>query len=286
MDNVHDRIRKHYNQLTNQQKLVAKFVLDEPKQIALNPAKVIGSLTSTSETTVIRLCYALQYSGYSELQNEIRKHLLSPEKRENPVLKYHDLTEDAGHGEFAYTMGQDLVSIQEMMNSLDNQLLKRAVESILKAKKIIVVGFRSSYAPAHWLTFALNIVKGNATLYHGQVDDANHFISETTKDYLVIALSFPRYVQETILFAQAAKEKGAKILAISDDELSPIGPIADMLIKVNTPLPTTLKGMATMFSVLNALISGVAYADREKVQQRIRMYEETSRQFYPFVDQE
>ncbi|WP_255668528.1 MurR/RpiR family transcriptional regulator [Brevibacillus daliensis] len=288
MENVHDRIRKHFNHLTNQQKLVAKFFLDEPKEVALHPAKVIGGFTKTSETTVIRLCYALEYSGYSELQNEIRKHLLSPVKRDSPLLKYHDSTEQGGQGSnlFIYNMEQDLIHIQQSIEQIDIQLMDRAVESIIRAKKIYVVGFRSSFAPAQWLYFTLNVVKGNTFLYQGQVDDANHYISEASKDCLVIAISFPRYVQETISFTQAAKEKGAKVLAISDDELSPIGVVADLLLKVTTPLPTTLKGMSTMFSVLNALISGVAYVDREKVQKRIRKYEEASHQFYPFVDQD
>ncbi|MCK9906696.1 SIS domain-containing protein, partial [Frankia sp. Cpl3] len=104
----------------------------------------------------------------------------------------------------------------------------------------------------------------------GQIDDANYLMTQMDSKWLVVALSFPRYSQETISFAKAAREKGAKILALTDDVLSPIGPIADLLIKVSAPAPTALKGMATMFSVLNVLVSGVVQADRKNVQQRIR----------------
>jgi DNA-binding MurR/RpiR family transcriptional regulator len=102
------------------------------------------------------------------------------------------------------------------------------------------------------------------------------------EEWLVIVLSFPRYTQETISFAKVAKEKGAKILAFSDDGLSPIGAIADQLIKVTIPTPV-LHGITTIFSVLSVLIAGVTQADRENVEERFNKYDQTSQQFYPFA---
>ncbi|USG64064.1 MurR/RpiR family transcriptional regulator [Brevibacillus ruminantium] len=283
MENVNEHIRKHYHKLTNQQKLVAKLILDEPKQIALHPAKVIGTLTGTSETTVIRMCYALGYSGYSALQNEIRESLLLPHKKDKLLENYSKDQMDESDV-ITCNMEQDLAYIQKMLNEIKPEQIQRAVESIVKAKKVIVVGFRSSHGPATWLTSTLNVVKGNAHLYRGQTDDANYLITEVNAKCVVIAFSFPRYTKETIVFSQAAKEKGARIIAITDDELSPIGPIADTLIKIATPAPTALKGMATIFSLLNVLVSGIVQADRRNVQARIKQYDESGQLFYPFFE--
>ncbi|MET3288236.1 MurR/RpiR family transcriptional regulator [Brevibacillus fluminis] len=285
MESVHERIRKSFEQLTTQQKSVAKYILDEPNQVALLPAKVIGANTGTSETTVIRLCYSLGYSGFSELQNEIRQSLLFPVIQENVVQTFHDATYDYSDSDdvISFTMEQDMAFIQKTMNGLDRRLFDQAVQAIVKAKKIVVAGGRTSYASAYWLSFALNIVKGDTHLYRGQVDDANYLISEANEDWLMIALVFPRYLQDTVQFAKAAKEKGVTIVAITDHELSPLGPFADVLLKVTTPSPTTLKGMSTIFTLLNALVSGVTQVDRERAQKRIKMYDKTSEQFYPFV---
>lgn len=287
MESVHERIRKSYEQLTNQQKLVAKYILDEANQVALHPAKVIGATTGTSETTVIRLCYALGYSGFSELQNEIRQSLLFPVIRESVVQNFYDANYEFSDSDdvITFTMEQDLAFIQKTLNGLDRRLFDQAVQAIVKAKKVVVAGGRTSYAPAYWLSFSLNMIKGETHLYRGQVDDANHLISEADENWLMIVLLFPRYLQDTLLFAKAAKEKGATIVAITDHELSPIGPVADVLLKVTTPSPTTLKGMSSIFSLLNVLVSGVAQVDRERVQKRIKMYDKTSEQFYPFVHQ-
>jgi DNA-binding MurR/RpiR family transcriptional regulator len=286
MDKVQDRIRKYFNQLTNRQKIVAKFILGEPKSIALHPAKVIGAMTETSETTVIRLCYALQYSGYSELQNEIRETFLSPDKQKNPVSQYLDASNepDSDYDPIAYTKERDIAQIEQTLNELDQQTIDKAVAAILQAKKIVVTGFRTSFAPAHWLSVALNLIKGDTYLYRGPIDDANYLISEADRDWLVIALSFPRYMQETVSFAEAAKAKGATIVALSDDALSPIGPIADLLIKVTITPSALFTGMPSIFSVLNVLISGVTAADRDRVQNRLRQYDITSERFYPFAE--
>ncbi|MED1951766.1 MULTISPECIES: MurR/RpiR family transcriptional regulator [Brevibacillus] len=286
-ESVHERIRKSYEHLTNQQKLVAKYILDEPNQVALHPAKVIGTYSGTSETTVIRLCYSLGYSGFSELQNELRQMLLFPVIRENVVQTLHNTTYEFNDSDdvISFTLEQDLAFIQKTLHALDRYLFDSAIQTIVSAKKIVVVGGRSSFAPAYWLSYALNIVKGDTLLYRGQIDDANHLISEANEDWLMIALVFPRYLQDTYYFTKAAKDKGAKVLAITDHELSPIGPLADVLLKVTTPSPTTLRGMSSIFTLLNAVVSGVSQLDRERVKKRIQKYDKTSEQFYPFVQE-
>lgn len=286
METVQERIRKIFPDLTNQQKLAAKYILAEPKEVALHPAKVVGALSGTSETTIIRLSYALSYSGYSELQNEIRSSLLERVPQDKAFKSFLNAAEEIrGRNDLiTFSMEQDVAYIRQTLGELREEQLQQAVASILAAKQIIVVGFRSSYSSAHWLTFNLNIIRGNAHLYNGPIDDVNYLIKQIDKDYLVIAFSFPRYISETILFAQAAKDKGATILGITDDELSPLGPIADQVLKVYAPSPIAIKGMASIFAMLNILVSGVVQADGEQVQKRITEYEDASRQIYPFVD--
>jgi len=285
IDHISEKLRKIYPTLTKSQKAVANFVLSEPKLIALHSARRIGELTSTSETTVIRFCYSLGYSGYTLLQKDIRESFLYQQLASNAIKTYSDATANLVHESNAVqrVMEQDISYIQQLLNDVNHRVYARAIDAILQAKHIVVVGFRSSYAPANWLSFTLNIIRGNTHLYRGAIDDANRFFIEMNSDWLVIALSFPRYAEETVSFASAAKECGAKVLAITDDELSPIGPEADIVIKVVTPPPAALKGMSTIFSLLNGLVTGVAAADWENVEERVRKYDGTGLQFYPFA---
>jgi len=263
---------------------VANFIIENPKLIALYPAKEIGKLTETSETTVIRCSNALGYSGYAALQEDIRKALLLPNDNDPlQALKRGIKTE---YNVINDVMEQDIEYIKQTYMELDELLFLEAVNSIVKAKKIIVVGLRTSYAPASWLAYSLNIVKGETILFKGDIDDANYLLTEVNEDWLIVALSFQRYVEQTISFVKAAKEKGASDLTITDNELSPVGIIADLTIKVITPIPTSLKGMPTLFSILNGLISGVMVTDKTNVEARVDKYNQTSGHYYSFYRHE
>ncbi|WHY74521.1 MurR/RpiR family transcriptional regulator [Fictibacillus enclensis] len=288
MEPINEVIRKNFNTLTNRQKMVAQFILEHPQHIAFQKAKEVGELTKTSETTVIRLCYALGYKGFTHLQKEIQSNLLD-NGQTDPLEKYRVSTGALSQNSvdlIHHIKEQEIAFIEKNLDALDPNLVQKVIEAILYSKKRCIVGLRSSYAAANWLAFSLNIVKGNTHLYRGEIDDAISLISDMDKESLVIAFSFPRYAQETISFVKAAKKKGAKIIAITDNELSPLGSFADLLIKVYTPSPTGLNGMATMFSLLNVIVSGVASSKWEEVHNRINDYEQTSEQFFPFFKQE
>ncbi len=285
MGYINDLIRKKYNTMTNRQQIVAKYILEHPKQVAFHTAKEVGEKSGTSETTVIRLCYSLELSGYSQLQKEVQASLLNEKQEIDPLVKFRTSTTKLSEEDNLpeYLMIQDMHYIEKTIRNISNQNYQPVIDMVISSEKTFVVGFRSSYAPANWLAFSLNIVRGNTRLYRGEIDDAIQTISEMDEKSSVIALSFPRYAEETAKFVKAAKDKGAKVIAITDNELSPVGLLADRIWRVETPSPTALKGMAPIFSVLNILVQGVASTQWEEVQKRVENYEKTSQQYYPFV---
>jgi DNA-binding MurR/RpiR family transcriptional regulator len=222
------------------------------------------------------------------LQEEIRKTLLMPKERDNPLRKFSDLPQQSSGDSRSlsrFIVEQDMAYMNKTIDDLAPEVLEKAADSIIAARKIVIVGLRATHTAAFWLTSTLNIMRGNAVLYHGGIDDANYLITDLTKDCLVIALSFPRYALETVQFVQAAKERSAKILAISDDDLSPLAIKADMFIKVSAPQPVTLKGMAVLFTLLNVLIGEVTAKDHDNIQRRLDEYNTTTKQFFSFVEE-
>ncbi|WP_221563088.1 MurR/RpiR family transcriptional regulator [Alkalihalobacillus sp. TS-13] len=283
MDHINEKIREKFNALTKRQKTVAKYLIDHPQKVAIQTAKEIGANTETSETTVIRLCYTLGFSGFSELQKQVSTFLI--EKNHNdPLENYRESTGElsAKDNLIQHIMKQDVASIEKTFSNLSDEMYQKIIDAILQSEKRFIVGLRSSFPPANWLHFSLNIVKGDTFLYKGEIDDAIYMLTEIDKECLVIAFSFPRYIQETVSFVSAAKKKGAKVLTITDDPLSPVGVLSDWLIKVDTPSPAALSGMTPIFSVLNVLVSGVASSEWKDVGRRINEYEQVSQEFSPF----
>lgn len=285
MEDFNEKIRKNFNQLTKRQKLVAKYIIDNPKEVAFQTSKQLGVASKTSDTTVIRLSYALGYSGYSELQREIQSSLIENSSHINDPIKGFRTSSKSLKDKnlIQYVLEQDTAYVHATLEQLDHNEYKKAVEQLINSEKRIVIGFRSSYGPANWITFSLNVVIGNTMLYRGEIEDANYFLSQIDEKTLIIAISFPRYTQETFSFVRAAKKRGAQILAITDDKLSPIGQYADSLFKVVAPAPIALQGITPTFALLNLLVTSVAASQEIKVQKRMEEYDQTSDDFFPFT---
>jgi DNA-binding MurR/RpiR family transcriptional regulator len=284
MKQLKERIRINFEQLTKRQQIVAKYISDNTEKVAFYTAKELGDITSTSGSTVIRFCYNLGFSGYSDLQKLIQDTVLS-EKQKAPLENYLNSTGSIIQSNHLveHTLTEDIAYISKLSSSINEEYLQTIIKKIIESENRFVVGFRSSHAPASWLTFSLNVVIGKTQMYRGDTDDAIYLISQITDKSLVIAFSLPRYTQETVTFVKAAKKKGATILAITDDELSPVGIHADYILKVETPSPSALKGMPIIFSLLNVLVNGIAVTGWEEVQKRLEEYENISQDFSPFV---
>jgi len=285
MDNYNERIRKQFNELTKGQKLVAKYIVDFPKEVAFQTSKQLGIASKTSDTTVIRLSYALGYSGFSELQKEIQSTLLEDSSPiVDPIEGFRSSSKSLKDTNLIqHVIEKDSSYIRATLEQLDYNQYKKAIDLLISSEKRIVIGFRSSYGPANWLTFSLNIVVGNTFLYRGEIEDSNYLLSLVDERTLLVAISFPRYTKETNSFVKAAKKKGAKVLGITDDELSPLGLLSDILFKVVAPPPISLKGITPTFALLNLLITGIAASDELKVQKRMEDYDQTSDDFSPFT---
>ncbi|WP_054967825.1 MurR/RpiR family transcriptional regulator [Alicyclobacillus ferrooxydans] len=274
MQTLNARIQEQFSSLSKGQQDVARFVLSESKLIALYPAKKVGELTGTSETTVIRFCYSLGYSGYSEMQNDIRKELLFSKPDADPMKQYHtttkDIIEDADH--IRMVIQQDVMDLQMALERIDLTVFDRAADAVVGAEKVFVAGVRFSFSPAYWLWYSLNFLLGNVNLFRGQLDDTVQLISKINQDSVVLVVSLPRYNEETLAFAKVAKSKGATVIAFTDSEISPAGLLADVC--VLAPQPSVFKGMAAVFSLMNAFVTHVAAKDWPQVQQKLLIYDE------------
>lgn len=286
MDKYKEKIRKQYSQLTTRQQKIAEYMINFPKEVAFQTAKQIGRSCKTSETTVIRLCYILGYSGFSELQKEIQMSLLEDTSEVgNPIENYRKGSQSLkGKNLIQHMIEQDNTYVRATLEAVDLEQYHLAIEKLIQGEKRMVVGFRSSYGPANWLTFTLNIVVGNTTLYRGEIEDANDLLLQIDESTVVIAISFPRYIQETFSFVRTAKKKGAFIIAITDDHLSPISQYADLLFRVIAPAPIPLKGIAPTLALLNLFVTGIAASEDSKIQNHMAEYDQTTEEYYPFTD--
>lgn len=308
MDHLQARVRQQFDRLTASQQKLARLFLLEPERFALHTAREIGEWSGTSESTAFRFGQALGYRGYSDLQAQVQRALLhrapavsewqaplSPAANAStepastePVSSGLASSVAASSGEktlptsaaghsVQYLIEQEMQADLEAIRrtaQVDPAAIAQAAQWISHASNVVIVGLKASYAPAHWLAYALNIVHGQVSLYRGGVEDANSLLTPLSADSLVIGISFPRYMRETWEFMQQAQRRSARLIAITDHALSPIARLADHVLKIEAPHSITLKGMSAVFSLLHLLTSALSHLEPEQTHARMAAYRE------------
>jgi len=273
MVTIREKIRTHYAQLTKQQKKVAEHLLENPELFMNNTASSVGEQIGVSETTIIRFCYALEYSGFSQLQKEVFAEQLRNEK--NALTHHQETAKRFKNNQHFFTevVKESLYRIEGMLGTISETAFEKVLQSISKSKKVLTVGLRSSYAPAHWLAFSLRMLCEDAQVYNQNTDDIVQLSSRMDKQWVLIAFSFKRYSKETLDIVRIAKNKGAYIVAITDDVLAPVSQNADIVLQVPSTDSSTLDVTPPLFVLLHAIVAGMSVIDSEQVRQRILEYE-------------
>lgn len=273
MSSYQQKTKNKYTALSTSMKKVAKYLLEQPQLFAMKSATEIGNDVGVSETTVIRFCHALEYVGFSELQKEVRQSLIFAE---SSLQKFEKDKEDMGTGPRLYreAMNRDQIKIQKMLEQIEEEDIHLAVQQIIKSDFTLVAGMRTSFAAAYWLSFTLNLVKGNAKLFQPGTDDILYLLSKMKEGKSTfIGISFHRYASETIKLAETVKKQGSFVIAISDSPVSPISEFADIHLPVQIPVQSTIDTAPALFSLLNAIISGVSVHDNKNFKKQRENYE-------------
>lgn len=272
------RIHEQYNQLSKSQKKVALYVIDHPKRVAMASAQEVGVTIGVSETTVIRFCYSLALSGYAELQKMTREQLFSQESSLTTYQESKLALEQEPHF-FEKVMEQDQRYIMETMKQIKEADYETAIERLSTAETVYVLGLRSSYTAANWLSYTLGLVRGNVQLLRPETEDVVQTLSQMNDHSVVIVISFHRYLKETIQIAQLAHKQGAFMIGITDSLLAPIHAFSDVLFPMYSPNKSTLDATASLFSFMNAIVAGLSVKEKESFEERQKSYRSISSDF-------
>lgn len=259
---IKDRIETHFNDLSKAQQKVANFVLKNPTFIGIHSAAEVGVKAGTSETTVIRFCYAIGLEGYAQLQKEITLFVFnhtSESSLGNYVSSKKELFNDQCLVEKG--MSKDSSKIIRIAKQINEKLFNEATHKLHKAKTIYIVGAGASEFGAQWLHFTMNILRPNVKLIQTQTAELIRTLQEIDEQAVVIVISLHRYFKEPIQISKALHERGITILAITDSRLAPINNHCSYAFILEQPELSTIDLMPSLISFLNILVTGMMTFD-------------------------
>lgn len=264
MNDLMSTIKDKYNTMSKGQKLLAKYTMENYSKVAFMTASKLGETVGVSESTVVRFANCLGYQGYPKFQDDLQELV----KTKLTTVQRVEMSNKSFSNSsliVSNVLKSDADNVKETMESIDEQSYEKAIDMIVSAKRLYIMGLRSSIYVAKYLGYYLNYVLDNVTIIRMDMGEPFEQMLKLSEGDVLIAISFPRYSKKTHQVAQFAKERGAKIIAITDSYNAPTARIADSVVLVRTNIISFIDSLVPAFSVANALVIGVAMKEREDI---------------------
>ncbi|MHC1682842.1 MAG: MurR/RpiR family transcriptional regulator [Clostridiaceae bacterium] len=256
-------IQAKFSRLSKGQKLIAEYILKHYDKAAFMTAAKLGTSVGVSESTVVRFANELGFSGYPKLQKALQELI----KNKLTTVQRIELSNNFVSVESALkgVLKSDMENLRSTLEKIDYRTFDNVVNNIFKAKKIYIIGLRSSTALAEFLGFYLNLILDNVKVVAYGVSDIFEQMINISDDDLVIGIGFPRYAARTIESLSYARSKGTKVVAITDSLLSPLATNADYTLVAQSNMASFVDSLVAPLSIINALIIAVGLREKEKI---------------------
>jgi DNA-binding MurR/RpiR family transcriptional regulator len=260
------------NRYSKGQRLIAKYILENYDKAAFMTAGRLGNSVGVSESTVVRFASELGYDGYpgmrKALQEMIRNRLTSVQRIE--VAK--ELMGDSDI--LKAVLSSDMDKLQKTLEEIDQNSFDAAVEAILNAEHVYVVGMRSSAALSSFMGYYLNLLRDNVFLLHDTaVSEIYEQILRIGSRDVFIGMSYPRYSTRTIQAMRFARDAGATTISLTDGETSPLADISDITLFARSDMVSFLDSLIAPLSLINALIVSVGLHKKDELSETFKRLE-------------
>lgn len=264
MSSVLQTIRNRMDGFSKGQKRIAEYILNDYDKAAFMTAAKLGKTAQVSESTVVRFAAELGYRGYPAMQKELQELIRG---RLTSVQRINASESDIKDGDLlSSTMQRDMDSIHTTIEQVDRAAFANVVEQLMQAEHVYILGVRSSAFLAGYLNFYLHLLMDNVTLVQNTAagEIYEQIVHIGPKDVL-LAISFPRYSNMVIRAVDMAYERGAGVIAITDNNLSPLMRYATESLFVRCEALAYVDSLAAPLSLLNALVLAVGRRRKQEV---------------------
>lgn len=267
------RINDKFNKMSKSHKKIATFILDHYEQAAFMTAAKLGTTVGISESTVVRFAYCLGYEGYPEFQEALAEWV---KNKLNSVQKIGAKYGKSTQSEIlTAVLAADMENISSTIEHVDPQAFETAVETVLNAEHVYIIGIRSCEPLARFLYFYLNMIRGNVILL------ASTSISEIFEQMIridekdaMIGISFPRYSMRTLKAMEFANDRNAKVISITDTIHSPMCLYSSCNLMARSEMVSIVDSLAAPLSLINALVVALCLKRPDDVRKTLESLED------------
>lgn len=282
---IFDKLEQNYDSMSKSHKKIAAFIQAHYDQAVFMTAAKLGANLGISESTVVRFATAIGYDGYPEFQQDlvdcVKKKLNTIQKMD---IKYGKSTQSEI---LTSVLSADIEKIQDTIKTLDPQAFDSAVETILHARNIYIMGLRSNEPLAAFLHFYLNMIRGNVVLLNtSSITETFEQMIRINEEDCFIGISFPRYSMRTLKAMEFANDRNAKVIAITDTQHSPMNLYSSCNLLARSDMVSIVDSLVAPLSLINALVVALCLRCPQEVKKNLEMLEDTWNNYQVYLNDE
>lgn len=255
------------------QKLIANYILTTYDKAAFMTASKLGKTVNVSESTVVRFAVELGYDGYPAMQKALQEMIRN---KLTSVQRLEVANDRFGKEEIlSMVLQSDVEMIRSTLDSIDQNHFTGAVDAILNARHIYILGVRSSAAVASFMSFYFNLMFDNVK--HINTSSSAEMFEQMVRigpEDVVVGISFPRYSSRTAKAMKFAYDRGATVVALTDSLSAPIARHATYTLIAVSDIVSLVDSLVAPLSVVNALIVACSYKREEVISRTFANLEE------------
>lgn len=259
-----NRINSRYSSMSKGQKLIATYITDNYDKAVFLTAAKMGETVGVSESTVVRFATCLGYKGYPEFQNALEEMVRT---KLNSVQRMEVTYGRISQSEILQTvLASDADKIKSTLEKIDHAAFESAVDTILGAKCLYIIGIRSCAPLASFLAFYCNLMFENVHLL--TTNSSSELFEQMLRigaEDAIIGISFPRYSMRTLKALEFANNRNAKVITITDSVHSPMNLYSSCNLIADSDMASIVDSLVAPLSVINALIVALCMKKQKEV---------------------
>lgn len=259
IQSVHER----YGSMSKTNKRIAEFLTQNPNEMAVGSVNSLARKCGVHASSLVRFAQLLGFNGFRDLQELFQRRLVTAApgfeaRAERLRSEIEERTLPGALGHLREVALRDIASIEDLIESIPEADLNRAIDLLFRASTIYLLGQLRSEPIVNLMRYVLTMLGHKTVLLDTSGGLATHMAKIISPEDVLFAVSFRFYATEVVNITEQAVERGVPIVAISDSTLSPLAKSAQVLFSVPEPEYTFSRSLAAPMCLAQALTLGLA----------------------------
>ncbi|MEZ5684673.1 MAG: MurR/RpiR family transcriptional regulator [Paracoccaceae bacterium] len=258
----------------------ALWVLANLDELAFHSIRSLAVAAGVDANLVPRLARALGYDGYDPLRVEVQR--LVQTRANTYGTRARALRARQGAGVYEDMIRASQQNFDRVTSPVSLAEIDSCAEALLAARHIHTVGVRSCFSVAHYLSYAGSMAFESFVQTPALPGVILDQMSQATPEDVVVAITYEHYSAEVVRACQIARERGARIIALTDAEEAPIAAGAWKTLVLPMAGPQLMPSLASAFLVVEMMLAAMA-SRSEAAAARIGAFEQRTAKYGGYI---